>query len=683
MIIKQLRIRNFGPYAGFQNFNLKPSSDGHYQRPLVLITGKNGVGKTTLLEAVRLCLHGRLALGSSVSRDEYEKHLEARIHRPAPGLQEPTEAGVAMALEYVLSGRKFHYEIRRSWKRGSSGVVEKLEVSEDYHLLDDLNADQKEAFLRELVPVCVSELFLLDNEKLDALSADASSSSLLAEMVHSLLGLDLVHRLQGDLDVYLSRSLDGSSKEFSRELEDAAAEVDRLADRLRNTEAELVDTNERLALLKGSIAHQEQRLAQEGHGFAYHLGELRRQADRLRGEIDRQRINIHELASGLLPFAVSPKYCQLIVQRLEQESQLQQSQLVRELATRAEALLAQELANPALWNGIATAPSAEASTRVAAVLRDRLLQDFACGSNGTRNLLLHASSHDKALLTSWAEDSQTNIPRQFCQATAELTRLEREMVDVEHRLAEIPSQETLAPIIRDLNSLHHRLGEIYAQKEALEEQRRKQEFEHRQSGWRLKAVRQRLDDANKGHRRVDLVLKTQRVLEQYGEQLLQHKLTLLQRAITLRFEELCRKPGFVTDVVIDPSTFALTLYRYGRPFDRASLSAGERQLLATATLWAMRDVSRLPIPVITDTPVARLDADHREAMVEQFFPRVSQQTVLLATDAEADAMIAQSLEPLLARTYDLEYNLETGGTFVHLEEPAPTPKLTPELDLVG
>mgnify|MGYP001155384224 CR=1 FL=1 len=36
--------------------------------------------------------------------------------------------------------------------------------------------------------------------------------------------------------------------------------------------------------------------------------------------------------------------------------------------------------------------------------------------------------------------------------------------------------------------------------------------------------------------------------------------------------------------------------------------------------------------------MARLDTDHREALLESFLPRVSHQTVILATDAEAEAI---------------------------------------------
>ena len=52
MIIRNLTLRNFGVYAGTNTF------DFHGEKPVVLIGGLNGRGKTTFLNAVLLALYG-------------------------------------------------------------------------------------------------------------------------------------------------------------------------------------------------------------------------------------------------------------------------------------------------------------------------------------------------------------------------------------------------------------------------------------------------------------------------------------------------------------------------------------------------------------------------------------------------------------------------------------------------
>ena len=52
MIIKELTLHNFGVYAGTNRFMFQG------ERPIVLIGGMNGRGKTTFLEVVLLALYG-------------------------------------------------------------------------------------------------------------------------------------------------------------------------------------------------------------------------------------------------------------------------------------------------------------------------------------------------------------------------------------------------------------------------------------------------------------------------------------------------------------------------------------------------------------------------------------------------------------------------------------------------
>ena len=129
---------------------------------------------------------------------------------------------------------------------------------------------------------------------------------------------------------------------------------------------------------------------------------------------------------------------------------------------------------------------------------------------------------------------------------------------------------------------------------------------------------------------------------------------------------------------VDLATFAFTLYRAGHAFSRAQLSAGENQLLAIATLWALRELSGRATPVIIDTPLSRLDSQHRQTMLHDFLPRASHQVIVLATDAEIDAAAQKRLAPAIARIYRMEYDPATGATRHTQETP---PLITPNLPL--
>lgn len=64
------------------------------------------------------------------------------------------------------------------------------------------------------------------------------------------------------------------------------------------------------------------------------------------------------------------------------------------------------------------------------------------------------------------------------------------------------------------------------------------------------------------------------------------------------------------------------------------LSAGEKQLMVISLLWALAICSKKKLPVIIDTPLSRLDSSHRRALIKTYFPKASDQTIILSTDSE-------------------------------------------------
>jgi DNA sulfur modification protein DndD len=136
----------------------------------------------------------------------------------------------------------------------------------------------------------------------------------------------------------------------------------------------------------------------------------------------------------------------------------------------------------------------------------------------------------------------------------------------------------------------------------------------------------------------------------------------------VRFNQLCRKRNFIDQVSIDPRNYGVVLYRHGKAFPRHQLSAGEQQLFAIATLWALREVSGLPLPVIIDTPLSRLDKAHRQSMIEEFFPQAAHQVIILATDAEIDNDTYHYMQPAISQAYQLSEQPDTGKSQVIAEQ---------------
>jgi DNA sulfur modification protein DndD len=68
--------------------------------------------------------------------------------------------------------------------------------------------------------------------------------------------------------------------------------------------------------------------------------------------------------------------------------------------------------------------------------------------------------------------------------------------------------------------------------------------------------------------------------------------------------------------------------------------------------------------MIIDTPLARLDSEHRLNLVERYFPTASHQVVLLSTDTEVDHSLAESLGESISHTYRLDFDQAEQRTIV-------------------
>lgn len=650
MILRNVILEDFGLYAGTTEIDLVPRTRRGDACPIILVGGKNGAGKTTLLEAVRLALYGRRALGARVAQSDYEAYLRGRINRSATAMA----AAVGLEFDYAEAGVVHRYRVRREWAVRGKALVEALLLEKDGTVVTSVPREEWHHFLQELIPPGVSQLFFFDGEKISEIADGEAENEHLAEAVRGLLGIELVGRLRADLGLYLARHLrddDGASAAKLEAVNRHIAAAARRAEEIGDAAAELVAARDSQARQAERVRRQ---FVAEGGDVALHRARTEAERDEAKRSIARCEHEMRDLANKLLPFALAPRLVGSFRAALAQAHGPERHQgsltLVRSLlvawrsdkaAKRQAKWDAKHWADLQHFFDEQTRPQSETLNHAAF----REVGDGAATLARLAELETDVRPRARALLKEL--DALTAKVRTLDTALARADNAAAGVLLDELRMAEQKVGATEAA----LNGRQEELKLLRGQMVTLDREQRRLEDEQASSA--------------KAMERAELAARTAQALGDYERRLLEHKLGQLRTEFVSCFNRLARKADLIADVRIDPETFATTLIdRQRREIPKSALSAGEKQIYAIAMLWALARTSGRPLPMIIDTPLARLDSEHRAKLTGRYFPAASHQVILLSTDTEIDEALMHDLAPSVSHAFRLDYDHEADRTVV-------------------
>jgi DNA sulfur modification protein DndD len=668
MKIKRLVLENFGLFRGSNVIDLDTRVVRGRVKPIVLIGGKNGAGKTTILEAIRLCLYGPQGIADRISAKGYEQYLRGRVHRDDSLLINPASAAVTLVFEHAHIGSKHEFTVTRSWDLKESTVSVSLEVLRDGTPLDDIDRENAEDFLKDLVPPGVAQLYFFDGEKIQQLAEAEDVDAALSDAIKNLLGLELVERLKADLRIYQNR-IDGDGQ---------YASLDKLIDELESEIAEkkielielrlIVDeANSQVDTIRREIARQESMIAKEGGVYAEKRGELEIQKRSHAKRISEIENDIRGHAENLLPFSIVSQLCDDVATQLAAERELQEwitvEKKVKERASALQDKVQMLLRMKHQDIGI------DLTQKIESVVSEALLQ-FDEMPSGLKNVrMIHNLSSDQSVfITNCISRSKSEIPREMEVLRESLEKETRLLLKVEQSIQKVPSEDQLKPLIDLLSDLNQRLGASLIVLEQKEAAYRASENKINEIERKISNAQIRNRELGKLHEKQDLAVRVQMVLEAYQTQLLRTKASELGQALSRRFSQLWRKGDRAKSVEIDAVTYEIFLRdRHGRVVPKKELSAGEKQIYAISILWALADVSGRPLPMVIDTPLGRLDGDHRNHLIERYFPHASHQVIILSTDTEIDEEYFHDLSPSVSHAIHLQYSQADARTIIEDE----------------
>lgn len=636
-------IENMFAYGG-QPSEIK-LSDCTPERNIVVVSGPNGAGKTSLLNAVKLLFLGpnneeirRVGLvGAALGPKQYVNGVPGRWYGVFNKSADPS-ATTQVSLEWLDDDDRT-VRARRWFKRlrGTTDFDSGVDVT-----IDGIaqTGEDAEAVLQQLLPREVVRFFFFDGEQIQSL-ADAEVGRESAE-IERLLGLSFVVELLKQLEVYQrERGRAGLPEDVRLRIvaaENAAREETAKAEAANRARIALEDE-----LL--DFDRQKRRLEDEARrlrGGTLSESERNRILSRI-AVLESQRETLAErIADQLPPESVFLTQPTLVAQAFEILDRHVGSGTDPSLANR----LYRELPNR-LADGLAALKPAvrldEAQRAAFTGSVGASLKDIGVPTDGASHPLLNSLSprraaelRDKFLV--WFEKGpllagdQRELLSEMRSIAHELQRLRRELDEAE--LTTDVSKARNGEILGEIETIE---ADTRAAIERIAEYRIEEQRAIRDSAMHIDKVadeERAFAHVKTENARYRLALELIRALDDYRIR----KRAMIRESVQMQLNDrvamLLAPSKLVKSVKLDDD-FGMSYYdSWGEEVARHSISAGMRQLIAMAMLWALKEEADRPLPVIVDTPLGRIDQENRRLLMREYFPAAGNPLVLLPTDTE-------------------------------------------------
>lgn len=676
MILERFRITNLFSYFGPCEFDLTPTGDG---RNVVLIWGRNGYGKTSFLNSLKLLLSGvsdeirdSIHVGRKLKRDTYllgmgDEWMGA-FNRQARAAGQK-EFGVSLTWRET-EGK---VTVERIWRMEQDQTHETLRVSTDFGEPPEEDHDgnvegESRAFIQARLPDAIMPFFIYDGEKVQQL-AEANRDSQLhqIEQLLDLADIDVLNDYLGrNLAQWRRASNDASQHTFNALLHEVQAIEEKLAklgmDR-QTVNDEIEETTHAIRQADTALQARRQLALQAEEGrLAVRRGEIS-------SRLEERSLTFFEAFTRQAPLILHPGLMHAAVQELSKITSHPNRRLRDEVERIFFALPDRLLSDPPLPTPPLTASQEDFLRRKLSKIVASYRPDEADTKAGLFSNL--APSKAEPLLRIVDEFAHNDRQRsQWAQELSDIRKLKTELVDIERKRNDLSSlapqeQEAFKQRMTEREALNAKLAELHRKTGELDDQQRNLNRELGQKQTELRQQERRLGDANAARDKLGLAQKLRNALATYRNKLKVRRRQDIEDAINARFLELMTSHSLVSHIKVNDDFSLHYLDVQGEQVGMGNISAGMKQLVAQSLIWGLKDVSGKEAPVVVDTPLARIDRKHQENLITRYYPKAGSQVIVLPTDSELDSEKYALLKPHVYREYSL---INPEGDHTQIEE---------------
>ncbi|EGR2691909.1 DNA sulfur modification protein DndD [Vibrio parahaemolyticus] len=638
MIFEQVKLYNFGIYQGKHTVDLDVTD---HNKPVVLFGGLNGGGKTTFLDSLQLALYGKNAKCSNRGKLSYSDYLKQAINR----YSKDKFASVSLSFRHTQRTQTNRYEVIRSWEANSNkDITDKVQVLVNGEL-DKLLTDNWNDFVSEFIPQSMSELFFFDGEKIEDLADPVRSAQLLKTGIEALLGLELFTQLSKDLNSQKrrrqERNLDSSASKKVEELKQRKELLDNNAISIEENIKKVLETENSLA---NQLKDIEIQMQTSGASLLDDVNDIQLERKAVISKLEAIDHNLIKLAAGAMPLAIAHN-------------------LLKE--TKAQASLEQEGISFDNAQKHIKANNDELIKRLKASAADDLVEQVnklltSMWQESENSLNQEKYLNTNPVIFNFAESAIESDKTESEELIKQKKELQERLALLDKKLDAVPDSESVKEQIEAKGRIEASIAHSKTTLDSLMEEMAQCKTQINENEARLDAtlIQQNAEDfeGKRNEQVAEHLVEMKDIVDAFKAQLVKENIATLEKRIKSKFDSLERKSELVAKVKINPETFNLTLLGLdGLALDTKRLSAGERQLLSVAILWALAEASGKEIPTIIDTPMGRLDGKHRTKLVENYFPEAAGQVILLSTDEEIAGQYYKKLKRYVAKEYHISY----------------------------
>ncbi|MCA0532899.1 AAA family ATPase, partial [Clostridioides difficile] len=456
MKINKLVLKNFRSYEEETTFNLNTTSD----KNIILIGGKNGAGKSTIFEAIKLCIYGPMAYKYQGFNASYISQVKSNINNNSL-INSKIDTLVSVDIEISEGTEENIYTLIRQWTFKDEKLNETFLVYKNFSTTP-LNADELnyfENYITSIISPKIFDFFFFDGEHLYDFFVGKNSNIHLKESLLSLCNFDTFDILKKVLI-----STNRSNKNVSDE-------INIVKDSYLNLEMEINTLNSQEEIFSyelQKISNEIEKLQQEQlevkKEFRKKGGILAEERETLNSriaELEGKRFiinqNIKEFCNDILPFLIVKK---------------QISNLEKQLKTENDILLYSRLKDKLnieyIKNLLSDKIMPSALDEIALTVSEALTEDIKPDSYEENFKSIHNLSDDESrkllsLINTILNFDNNSIINSF----EEHRSISNELADIRHKLNTSLKDESLNTYINDMSNLSSKIDSLLGSKNLL------------------------------------------------------------------------------------------------------------------------------------------------------------------------------------------------------------------------